>query len=177
MIGVNGLDGLSLVLVTKRNFEFDGGALVRFAQEGAGAVDFFHAAFHIDHAIAGVGALGRNSFAVVLDREGEKLGLRLQRDANFGGFGVFDGVIEGFLKCEEEVVSELSGELDFRKIDGEEKSAADLGDAEEFLGVAAEVVGELVERIMLRVDGPDDSVHGAHEMAGGGLDVVEGGLG
>lgn len=69
-------------------------------------------------------------------------------------------------------MAELGGEALFGEIDGKQESATNTGYAEEFLGVGAEIVGEIIELIVLRADGPDDAVHGAHEVPGGGANLA-----
>lgn len=132
---------------------------------------FFHAFFHVGHPVSCVcpiaGGGGRHPFAIVLNLEEKESHFRGQGDADFGCAGIFDDVVEGFLESEEKIVPELGGKFAFGKVDGKIEPAANVGHAEKFLGVGAEIVGEVIEVIVLRADGPDDAVHGAHEVAGG----------
>lgn len=69
-------------------------------------------------------------------------------------------------------MSELGGESPVGKIHGEEESTSDFGGVEEFLRVGAEVVREIIELIVFWADGPDYSIHGAHELAGGRANLI-----
>lgn len=137
----------------------------------AGASDFFHAFFHVGHAVSCVSSIagcgGGYAFSIVLDLKEKEPHFRGQGDADFGCAGIFDDVVECFLEGEEKIVPELGGKFAFGKVDGKIEPAANVGHTEKFLGVGAEIVGEVIEVIVLRADGPDDAVHGAHEVAGG----------
>ncbi len=161
-----------------RDLEGDAGAFVGLGINFAGAADFGKAFAHVLEAVFCVGGAGgglgrRKAAAVVFDDEFEGGGLVVEGDADFGGAGVFDGVVEGFFEGEENVVADLGGQGPRRDADGEIEAAADVGRVEKILREFSEVGGEAVKGVVARVDGPDDFVEGASEVARGVVDAVE----
>ena len=66
------------------------------------------ASAHVADAVAVNGIFGEAA-AVVFDGNAEVGGAECEGDADFGGVGVFYGIVEGFFEGEENVVAGLGG--------------------------------------------------------------------
>ena len=81
---------------------------------------------------------------------------------------MLDQVVKGFLAREVKAVPHVGGERQFGHLDRDVPATPDLGLAEIVLGEFAEIGQETLERIIARVDGLDDFVHGPGQRAGAG---------
>jgi hypothetical protein len=138
----------------------------------AGPADLRHAFVHVFEAVAAAGG-GGDPTAVVLDPHREAIGSGDEADPHLAGGGVLDHVVQAFLEGEEDVVADLGGKLAGGQVERHVEAAADAGEGEEFAGVVAEVVGQGVEGIVARGDGPDHLAHGADELLGDFVDPAQ----
>ena len=92
------------------------------------------------------------------DRERECHGLAL---------GVADNVIERFFEREENSVAQPGIERVFGELFGDFEAAGDSGQVQKALGEQGVIAGQRGDRIVLRIDGPDDFVQAGDQGASG----------
>src|SRR5688500_2483970 len=86
---------------------------------------------------------------------------------------MFGDVVDGFFDGEENVVTDLSAEMQRRKMRRNVEAATDARDAEMFLGEFDSVGQEIFEGVVLRVNRPNDFIHGASEFARGAGNLAD----
>ena len=114
---------------------------------------------------------------IVLDGQFEGIRAEAERDECLGRSGMLDDIMEGFLEGEKEVVADLGGERPKGELLGEVQAATDARGAEEIEGELLQVVGQAFDGVVPGVDGPDDFIHRAGQLAGGVVDAHQAGAG
>jgi hypothetical protein len=154
------------LLISPRHVEGDGGAGAGMAFDGAIAADFGHALAHVPQAV-GPCVLRRpfKALPVVGDDDTEFSIGNVHAEPHFFRTSVFDDIVQRFFYGEEKIVANVRRHVEggwmFRQI----KTAANAGRAKEIEGELAEVIDEVRQGIVARIDGPDDFIQGLHDLA------------
>ena len=116
---------------------------------------------------------GREALAVVLDGEVEAVGALHEAQPDDPRVRVLDDVVQRFLHRQEQVVADVRAELVRRQVRRHVEAQLDAGQRQVLLGELADVGDEAVERIVPRIDGPDDLVHRPRQLARRVRDLAE----
>src|SRR2546422_2970517 len=159
-------------------FEGDGhgeqGAVPRLAVlalNSQAAANAAQALFHVLSPVPGSRAWGirsgpSQSAPVVLNADGEFGPLGLQSNPDLARVRVPQDVVERFLGGEEDVVTHFRREEAIGQFRRYFEMALDSCVCEMLARKLANVTGQVLERVVLRVDGPDDLIHFAHHLTG-----------
>ena len=101
-----------------------------------------------------------------MHREGKSIFFQPQFQAHFRSARVLDDIIQSFLKGEEEIVAQFSVHGPGRQGSGQVHTAAQACDAQKIFRKGRSVIHEAAERVVLRINGPDNFVHCASEPPG-----------
>ena len=86
---------------------------------------------------------------------------------------MFEGVIQRFLHRHKQVVADFGGQGPVGQLRGHIQAAAYAGVLEIVLRILEDVVGEVIERVVLRIDRPHDFIHSLRDLADRPEDVPD----
>ena len=165
------------------NEKSDFGAGAGRALNLAAAADFFQSLPHVFQAVAATGPRGTaaGSKPLPLSRtiKVKPASSVASENGNFVRAGMLDDVVQRFLEGEKNIVAHFGGDGPVRQMQGHFQAAADVDGDKIFLREISEITGQAVQRVVLRIDGPDDFIHRTRQFARGAVDAVKlrGGLG
>src|SRR5262249_56182078 len=120
----------------------------------------FDPMLHAREAVAAAGGLRVEPTPVVAHVEDEVPVLEAKFDGGLGALRMSRDVVDGFFEDEEELPLLIEAEAVNRAVSGRGKPHADAARHEDVVGKSSRPMREVVERIALRIDGPDDVAHG-----------------
>src|SRR5262245_873597 len=86
---------------------------------------------------------------------------------------MFDDIVQDLLEGQEYVVAHFCGQRPRRQALGFIEPATNPRGAEEILREPSKIRYQTVQRIVLRIDRPNNFVHGPNELAGGAVDLID----
>ena len=170
-------------LISQPNHKFHIGSFAGRAAQFKCAADFFQPLFHVRQAIAARNAKaarsftvfggGIEAFAVVIDQQSEGGVCQRERNAHRGGGGMFEHVMQRLFECQEQIVAHLRRKRPRRELHGHVEPATNARDTQKILRELAQIGYQTVERVVLRIDRPDDFIHGPRQLAGRVVNLVQ----
>src|SRR5262245_11764842 len=159
-------------LRVERDGHGESGAMPRFARlalDSQAAANAAQALFHVPSSMPGSYACGirsrlSQSAPVVLNADGEFGPVDLQSNPDIARVRVLEDVVERFLGGEEDVVTRFRREEVIGQLRRYFEMALNAGVGEMLARKLADVSGQVLQRVVLRVDGPHDLIHFAHHL-------------
>jgi hypothetical protein len=84
---------------------------------------------------------------------------------HFGRFRVANNIVQRFFHGQQQVVPHTAVQSDLRKSDGNFEPAGDVRVRKKFLRIAGQIITERLQRVVFRVNGPDDDIQRGDEIA------------
>jgi len=94
-------------------------------------------------------------------------GLQLQSHPDFGRLRMFNHVVDRFLEGEKNVMADFRWNGDRRQLGRHLGAVTQSGQREVFLRIFADVIDQAFQRVVGRIDRPDDFVEGTGRFARG----------
>ena len=126
------------------------------------AADFLEADPHIREAVAVGRCRGIEAAAIVLDGDRKDSGIDRNTQRDLCGMAVADGVVECLARGEVKGVTDFGAEMDRGNAVLDFGAEPDVGTLEKLSSEAQKVVGEMVERVALGIQRPDDFIEAAN---------------